>query len=86
MEAKVGLQSGKMPSRKRLRVGERRREETVSEEDDRRAHHLALLAEKPPSERGLEELVFGDVDEDEGLLRRFQTSGTQVTGQGPFLT
>uniref|UniRef100_A0A2D4G2G2 U3 small nucleolar RNA-associated protein 18 homolog n=2 Tax=Micrurus TaxID=8634 RepID=A0A2D4G2G2_MICCO len=81
MEAKVGVHSGKMPTRKRARLGEDRREVTVvSEEDVRRAHHLALLAEKPASERGLEELVFGGVEEDEGLLRRFQTSCAAQAG------
>lgn len=80
MEARVGVHSGKMPTRKRPRLGEDRLEATVaSEEDVRRAHHLALLAEKPASERGLEELVFGGMEEDEGLLRRFQTSCAQVT-------
>lgn len=86
MEAKVGVHSGKMPTRKRPRLGEDGLEVTVvSEEDVRRAHHLALLAEKPASERGLEELVFGGVEEDEGLLlRRFQTSCAQVTGTGAW--
>lgn len=82
MEAKIGVHSGKMPTRKRPRLGEDRLEEDV-----RRAHHLALLAEKPASERGLEELVFGGVEEDESLLlRRFQTSCAQVTETGvwPF--
>ncbi|KAM6473406.1 U3 small nucleolar RNA-associated protein 18 homolog isoform 1-T2 [Liasis olivaceus] len=79
MEAKTGSRPGKMSPRKRHRTGEHRREVTVSEEDVHRAQHLALLAEKPASERGLEELVFGDVEEGEGLLRRFQGSCAQAS-------
>ncbi|XP_070596141.1 U3 small nucleolar RNA-associated protein 18 homolog [Erythrolamprus reginae] len=78
MAAKAGVRSGKMPTRKRHRLGKDRLEAAgVSEEEVRRAHHLALLAERPASERGLEELVFGGLEEDDGLLRRFQTSCAQ---------
>nr|XP_056713192.1 U3 small nucleolar RNA-associated protein 18 homolog [Euleptes europaea] len=41
-------------------------------EKDQRSRHLALLAEKPAADRGLEELVFGDTEEGEGLLRRLR--------------
>ncbi|XP_060108979.1 U3 small nucleolar RNA-associated protein 18 homolog [Heteronotia binoei] len=38
----------------------------------RRSRHLALLAEKSAADRRLEELVFGDTEEGESLLRRLQ--------------
>uniref|UniRef100_A0ACB8EKW1 Uncharacterized protein n=1 Tax=Sphaerodactylus townsendi TaxID=933632 RepID=A0ACB8EKW1_9SAUR len=41
-------------------------------EEDRRSRHLALLAKKCAEDRGLEELVFGDSEEGESLLRRLQ--------------
>ncbi|KAJ6660391.1 hypothetical protein lerEdw1_017814 [Lerista edwardsae] len=48
------------------------------EEELRRAQNLALLAEKPAAERGLEELVFGGAEEGEDLLRRLQGASTQL--------
>lgn len=47
-----------------------------------RARHLALLTEKSAADRGLEELVFGDTEEGEGLLRRLQgRPSAQVFGE-----
>lgn len=47
-----------------------------------RSRHLALLAEKSAADRGLEELVFGDAEEGEALLRRLRgRSSAQVCGE-----
>lgn len=55
------------------------------EEEDRRAQNLALLAEKPAVERGLEELVFGGAEEGEDLLRRLRGASAQVLYISGFL-
>ncbi|XP_077184118.1 U3 small nucleolar RNA-associated protein 18 homolog [Paroedura picta] len=47
----------------------------------RRARHLALLAETSAADRGLEELVFGDTEEEEGLLRRLQGRSSAQHGE-----
>ncbi|XP_054833150.1 U3 small nucleolar RNA-associated protein 18 homolog [Eublepharis macularius] len=51
-------------------------------EEARRARHLAVLAEKPAAERGLEELLFGDTQEGEGLLRRLQGHSSEQCDEG----
>nr|XP_020670502.1 U3 small nucleolar RNA-associated protein 18 homolog isoform X1 [Pogona vitticeps]XP_020670510.1 U3 small nucleolar RNA-associated protein 18 homolog isoform X1 [Pogona vitticeps] len=53
-------------------------EAAAAAEEARRARHLALLAEKPAADRGLEELVFGGVDEGGDLLRRLQSPSAQI--------
>ncbi|XP_062976272.1 U3 small nucleolar RNA-associated protein 18 homolog [Elgaria multicarinata webbii] len=89
MEAEVGARRATPLGRKRPRAGDGWYEEAAGQggrgaaaqeekEKVRRAQHLALLAEKPAAERGLEELVFGDVDDGEDLLRRLRGSSAQV--------
>ncbi|XP_061471980.1 U3 small nucleolar RNA-associated protein 18 homolog isoform X2 [Rhineura floridana] len=90
MEARLVPRRVARMERKRLWVGEgwaeadekdqvdRMAAAGAAEEEISRAHHLALVAEKPAAERGLEELVFGDAEEGESLLRRLQGPFAQV--------
>ncbi|KAF7247485.1 hypothetical protein EYD10_06856 [Varanus komodoensis] len=90
METKARARRGTSPGRKRPRAGKGWSEEAADEdgrraavreqkEKVRRAQHLALLAETPAAERGLEELVFGDVDDGGDLLERLRGSSAQVS-------
>ncbi|XP_053231669.1 U3 small nucleolar RNA-associated protein 18 homolog [Podarcis raffonei] len=80
MEARAKGRRGASKGRKRPRVGkgplegggERGGHMVAVEEEIRRAQHLALVAEKPAAERGLEELLFGDVEEEDDDLQRLQ--------------